>query len=186
MISALLMDACGDMLVSALGWTKRQVGIRPDGRPSSIPKDFFIGFFGNDVSNVNDTSPQTCHGYDIQFTARVSMLTRMTPKDNFEKLYFENVISIGRIVASVQKTLLDNRETIRASVNTALAAADEEYNTWMGLNRTYQWLQTQTELTERDNEWFHSTSKSHHEYNHAGYSLDIIFGKARVYIRSNQ
>ena len=186
MISAFLMDACIDLLKTTYSWTDREIGIRPSGQPSSLPRDFFVGFFGKDNVNSHLSAPQGCISMDIEFTIRVSMLTRMVPKDRFDKMYFENTISIARTSTKIMKTLLDNRETLRSTVNTALTNATEEYNAWMGLMRTFTWMQTQTELTERDNEWFHSSSKNHNEFNHAGYSQDIVFGKARGFIRIDQ
>lgn len=186
MISAFLMDACVELLKQTYQWTDREIGIRPDGQPSTLPKDMFVGFFGKDDTNSMTDAPQGCMGVDIEFVVRISMLTRMVPKDRFDKMYFENSISMARIAAKILKTLINNREILRATVNTSLTNAPEEYNTWMGLMRTFTWVQTQTELTERDDEWFHSSSRSHNEFNHAGYTKDIVFGKARGFITVDQ
>lgn len=187
MITGFLIDKCIEKLKSKNNWTSKQVGATPEGRPEPLCPDFFVSIIGNDTSNVLAQTPQDCHILEISFTARISLRTRMVPMDRMDLLYFKNTLSLMRLATKVMKTLIDNRESIRTEVNSALADDAEEYNAWMGMTRSYKWLSTETQPSPRDNEWFFSKEPNDADsFNTAGYSVDVNFGNARGTFRSTE
>ena len=187
MIMAYLLDKCVAKLKSINNWNSKQVGVTPEGRPVPLCNDFFVSFFADDTRLVYDAMPQDCHVLSLDFTARVSLRTTMTPADRLDNLYYIKTISLMRIATTVMKTLMDYRETIRTEVNSALSSDKNEYNVWMGMTRSYKWQSTNSTPEPRDPAWFYSREPSDIDsFNIAGYSIDISFGEGRGSFRSSE
>lgn len=185
MIAGFLIEKCVKKLQDSNNWHSIQVGSTPDGQPHPHCPDFFVSIFSEQIKNVMEATPQQCHILEIDFVARISLRTKMTPPDRMDLLYFKNTLSLMRIATKVLKTLMDNRETIRAEVNSALESANEEYNAWMGMTRSFKWLSTETQPIPRDNSWFFSREPNDQDsFNTAGYSVDVNFGEVHGTFRS--
>lgn len=187
--TAFLLDACRDVLIADNSWASQEVDITPDGKPTPIRSDFFVGLFAPDSDNQKPNVPQDCHLMGTAFVARVSVLNRMTPVARYERKYYESLKSLQRTGTLVVKALMDKRETIRATVNSALSSATEEYNAWMGMTRTFTLLSYANQATSRDASWWSSKDterEKHDPYNVHGYSLDINFGNVQYTFASNE
>ena len=185
MIAGFLIDKCVEKLKSVNTWTSNQVGSTPEGQPHPLCPDFFISLIGEDMVNHTTSMPQDSHVMELNFVARISLRTKFIPPDRMDLLYFKNTISLMRIATKVIKTLMDNRETIRAEVNSALESDSNEYNTWMGMTRSCKWMSTEAQPVPRDPAWFFSRERNE-ELSTAGYSIDVNFGQGHGTFRSSE
>jgi hypothetical protein len=185
MIGAVLANECAKKLREVQCWDDSKCEISPEGQPWASSGDFFVGLFPSDDENTNPLVTNFCFPTEHAFVARISRRVRGTPQDRLHKIYVEETKALCRLANTVRQTLIDNRETIRASVNTELV--DDGLETDIQLIRPFSWLSTESSITERDGAWFRSKQgDSWDTFNVAGYSIDVNFGLAAGIVVSAQ
>jgi hypothetical protein len=185
MIGSLLVNECAKHLRSSQNWSESQCSISPQGRPWPTSGKVYVGLFCTQDSNFDPQYPQECHRVSHSFTVRISRRVYGTSPDRLHKIYLDETESLMVLANTVRQDLLDNRMTIRQTVNTYITNNYSLENK-IGLSRTFEWIQTDSELSERDDDWFWSDDKDRKYKNFAGYSVDVGFGEAEGNIISAQ
>lgn len=185
MIGALLANECAKKLRSVQSWDDSKCEVTPDGKPWPSMGNFFVGIFPSDDVNTNPLITNFCFPTEHAFTVRISKRIRGTPADRLHLIYVEQTQALCTLANTVRQSLLDNRETIRASVNTELTTDGVQDD--IQLIRPFSWLSTESSITPRMGEWFSSSQGDNVDYyNVAGYSIDVNFGLAAGVVVSAQ
>ena len=185
MIGAVLVNECAKKLRSVHNWDDSRCEVSPNGQPWASSGDYFVGIFPQEDENTNPLSTNFCFPTQHAFIVRISRRARGTPHDRLHRLYVEETKALCRLANTVRQTLLDNRESIRASVNAEFE--DDDIETDVQLIRTFSWLSTDSAITDRDATWFRSNRRQEIDsLNAAGYSIDINFGLATGVVVSAQ
>ena len=118
MIEAYALHETAVQLRAAENWVREQCDVMPNGQPHPTCGEFFVGIFGSESININNSSASIgCISADSDMTIRITKRMSAVPFDRWSENFVKTTLSLATLATRVRKRVLEKQALIFQKVN---------------------------------------------------------------------